>query len=326
MGRASTGPFRRKGRGWFYTVAGMEYRLPGVDKDASRKAATTAWAALRHDEAPQGDLTLKEALQAFLAARRGSSSYAKYGQLVGNFARFRGWETPVSEIIPNDVTRWWAERTTWGETMRGSALRHLKACLNWCVSEGLLEENPVAAKKAPRPAAREFVFTAEAFAAALAHCGPEIAALASACWHTGARPSELARALREYVAPNGSAIALPTGKQGSRRITFPRSEWEGLAKRREETRIGRAVFPDHLGGTWTRHTWARAWVPARDAAGLPREANIYQLRHSWISRNVAAGVPLAVVAKQVGTSIAMISQVYAHLQPGDVDGWRERMV
>jgi integrase len=46
------------------------------------------------------------------------------------------------------------------------------------------------------------------------------------------------------------------------------------------------------------------------AANFPASASVYTLRHSCISRQIEAGVPLTIVATNTGTSVRMIEQTY----------------
>jgi hypothetical protein len=56
------------------------------------------------------------------------------------------------------------------------------------------------------------------------------------------------------------------------------------------------------------------WVQVRDAverAGLPPETTLYSLRHFRIQEMLLEGVPAAVVARSLDTSVAVIEAFYA---------------
>jgi integrase len=65
----------------------------------------------------------------------------------------------------------------------------------------------------------------------------------------------------------------------------------------------------------------RQWAPALRAAGLPHR-RIYDLRHTYATWSLAAGVDLFTLSRRMGTSLAMIDTTYGHLAP-DADE-RER--
>jgi integrase len=72
------------------------------------------------------------------------------------------------------------------------------------------------------------------------------------------------------------------------------------------------VFPSNKGTMLDLHNWRqRAWAKAIKQAGVP-DANPYDLRHSFCTNAVAAGVDLASVAEAAGHSIEVLARVYVH--------------
>ena len=54
----------------------------------------------------------------------------------------------------------------------------------------------------------------------------------------------------------------------------------------------------------------RAWGPAIDAAGIQKPARIYDLRSTFASNALAAGITMFELARITGTSAKMIEQHY----------------
>ena len=106
------------------------------------------------------------------------------------------------------------------------------------------------------------------------------------------------------------------------------------------------LFPGERGGYLDLHNFrARDWTPALRAAGfydcplysrtmkrVPRgpyrcarcgvEAaarQIYDLRHTYATWSLAAGVSLFALARRMGTSVEMIDRTYGHLAPDAED-------
>jgi integrase len=74
-------------------------------------------------------------------------------------------------------------------------------------------------------------------------------------------------------------------------------------------------FPALRGGHMNLHNWrAREWKPATRAAGLDGH-RIYDLRHTYATMSLAAGVSLFSLARRMGTSLDMIDRTYGHLAP-----------
>jgi integrase len=60
----------------------------------------------------------------------------------------------------------------------------------------------------------------------------------------------------------------------------------------------------------------REWAPAIEASGVRRPARIYDLRHTFASNALAAGVSLFELSRIMGTSAVMIERVYGTLIEG----------
>jgi integrase len=97
---------------------------------------------------------------------------------------------------------------------------------------------------------------------------------------------------------------------------------EGIP-RRLDTRL---VFPALRGGHMNLHNWrAREWKPAVRAAGIEPERRIYDLRHSYATWSLAAGVSLFSLARRMGTSVEMIDRTYGHLAP-DAESYERELL
>ncbi len=60
----------------------------------------------------------------------------------------------------------------------------------------------------------------------------------------------------------------------------------------------------------------RVWAPAIEAAGITRPARIYDLRSTFASDALAAGVSVFELARIMGTSVRMIERHYGALLDG----------
>jgi integrase len=77
------------------------------------------------------------------------------------------------------------------------------------------------------------------------------------------------------------------------------------------------IFPAPAGGVLNLDNWRRrVWAPAIEAASVPRPARIYDLRSTFASDALAAGVPVFTLAKVMGTSVRMIERSYGVLLDG----------
>ena len=86
------------------------------------------------------------------------------------------------------------------------------------------------------------------------------------------------------------------------------------------------LFPTVKGELLNLTTWRRhAWTPAVEAAGIARPARIYDLRSTFASNALAAGVTLFELARIMGTSVRMIERSYGTLLGGAHAGIADRL-
>jgi integrase len=76
------------------------------------------------------------------------------------------------------------------------------------------------------------------------------------------------------------------------------------------------LFPAPEGGRVEINNFRhRSWTPSVAAAGIAHR-RIYDLRHTYASWSLAAGVDIFTLARRMGTSVNMIDQTYGHLITG----------
>jgi integrase len=147
---------------------------------------------------------------------------------------------------------------------------------------------------------------------------PDFRMLVQAALATGCRYSELARLVVEDFEDHGAygTVRIQQSKSGKPRHVIVRDEGRLLFK---QITAGRASDEPMLrkadGSTWgechqtepMKRTCLRAKI---------KPANFHSLRHTWASHAVQNGVPLLVVAKNLGhRDVRMIEKHYGHLAP-----------
>lgn len=157
--------------------------------------------------------------------------------------------------------------------------------------------------------------TLEECRALVAACPPDLEKLVRAALATGARAGDL-RAMRakQYDAARGhlTIFSQKTDHLYGHTLTVAgRKLFDGLAKGQQGE--------DHLflradGMPWTQDGYNRPFKRACRRAGLPSSICFHTLRHTHASHAVMNGLPLAVLARQMGLkSTKMIERYYAHL-------------
>ncbi len=302
------GPGQRRERGGFRTKGEARDRL-----EAELRLLRTG---------RQPDITLGELVERFLAEHEvAPRTTERLTWMLGKATAVWG-DRAIRTIRPEEIASW---RPTIPEGHRHQNHAVLKQVLSYAVRMKMLEENPAAAVK--NPTSKPTVFQAfeswneiEALAVELGRWGP-IAILAAG---TGLRPEEWLALEWTDVDLNARSVtvqrAFSAGRltkwgktiKSRRRVPLRQRVIDALEPTRQRHGL---VFPAIHGGYIDLHNWrARDWAPALEAAGLPRR-RIYDMRHTYATFSLAAGVNLFTLARRMGTSVEMIDRTYGHLAP-----------
>ena len=84
------------------------------------------------------------------------------------------------------------------------------------------------------------------------------------------------------------------------------------------------VFLTEDGEAWNKSDIRSPIYAVKERAKLDPAFVFYSLRHTFISHQVAAGMPTLAVAQNVGTSVAMIEKHYGKFLPSDKRDMLER--
>jgi integrase len=270
--------------------------------------------------APLQDITLAELVeewwQLHVVPNLAASTRASYRNVWGKhiLPRLGGYE--LRQLTPAVLTRFRAEleRQKVGTATVRRALAIVQSLLSFAVAEDRLDTNPAAAVRKPRyeRARTPRVFTPAEVEAIRAKLSQRDAVLVSLLAYSGPRPEE---ALRLTWADIGEqSIRYRDTKRHRERFTpllAPLAqdlrEWR-LASGRPQGSAPVIQLGD--GRAWTTTAWRnwrrRTWSGIAPAGSRPRD-----LRGSYVTVQIYAGVPLTTVARWCGTSVQMIDKHYA---------------
>lgn len=228
-------------------------------------------------------------------------------------------------------------------------LTMLKAALNHVYDEGLVSDNSAWGRRL-KPfrdvdvARLRYLSVAEA-KRLLNACPPDFRQMVQAALETGCRYSELCRLVVSDFNPDAGTITIRKSKTKSRSVILS-PEGAAFFKQLSTGRHGKEVMIRNTGRAERALEKERArliaegknpalarvdddlkWRPAEQGRPM-REAciaaniehiGIHGMRHTWASLSVMAGVPLLVVAKNLGhKDTRMVEVHYGHLAPGFV--------
>jgi integrase len=140
--------------------------------------------------------------------------------------------------------------------------------------------------------------------------------LVQAALHTGARYGELARLTVADFNPDSGTVAIRQSKAGKpRHVVLSDDEGVAFFSRLCAGRIGSDILlRKYNGTTWGASHQLRPMADAGERAKISPPVSFHGLRHTYASLAVMNGVPLLVVAKNLGHSdTRMVERHYGHL-------------
>ena len=200
---------------------------------------------------------------------------------------------------------------------RYSVMSALRQVLGAGVRYGHLGANPAkAAGRNPQPRARRIrVFTPAELAALAAELDARGAAAITFAAATGLRPAEWAGvpALGRGQASAGAHRAGTKTARSHREVPLTAAAL-GALDSLTVARLSAYVFAGPRGGPLDVANFrGREWGPAVVASGVERPATLYDLRKTFASNALAAGLTAYELARVMGRSVAMIERHYGAL-------------
>lgn len=146
---------------------------------------------------------------------------------------------------------------------------------------------------------------------------PEFRPLVQAALQTGCRYGELARLQVHDFNPDSGTLAIRQSKSGRSRHVVLTDEGIALFTQLTAGRSGNELLLRRSNGSaWGPSHQSRPMADACERAKIDPPVGIHVLRHTWASLSAMAGVPLLVVAKNLGhADTRMVERHYGHLAP-----------
>jgi integrase len=321
-------------------VAVLSYR------QAQAKARERMVARAHHGAGKHGPLTVGDAMDEYL-------SFLDHNRKSGADARYRDralirptlGKIEVAKLKADDLRKWLVGiaktparlRTRKGLKQQYAALDSadakrarkvsanrtlitLKAALNMAWREGKVASNAEWSRVAPFEnvnTARARYLKIDEAKRLINACDPDFRLLVQAGLETGARLGELVSLQVHDFNPDTGTLAIRQSKSGKARHVVLTDEGISFFRQLCADRAGgELMLPKAAGGGWLKSHQKRPMADACERAKITPPINFHGLRHSWASLAVMAGVPLMVVAKNLGhRDTRMVEMHYGHLAP-----------
>jgi integrase len=286
---------------------------------------------LRGEPAPAPEVDLAVFVELYVerhAAHVRSRTIATLRERLRHATRAFG-DVPLHELarMADELAAWQARQP---ERVRYARMGALRQALGAAVRWGYIDRNPAAfagRNRQPSPRAVR-AFTRGELEAIAAELVPAYAPLPAFAAATGLRPEEWialersdidrrARVLNvRRTVSSGEVVELAKTERSRRQVPLSRraiAALDALPPRIDTPRLWLAPAGGLLDiDNWRRRTWA----PAIEASGVRTPARIYDLRSTFASDALAAGVSVFELARIMGTSVLMIERHYGALLDG----------
>jgi integrase len=321
----------------WYDAAGVRQRKAGFEtKTAARKWLQKQLDDDLRPEVVTFDQLCEEYLVAHAQLREPGTVTTLGRRLKRPRETFGKLELRQLETRAREIAAW---KATLPERSRYGIVSAFRQVLNAGVRWKLMHENPVTLSGPnPQPKRTEIVpFTRGEIDALAIELGRVEGALVVFAAETGLMPMELAPLEHRDVDRKAGVVRVERfcvegavkayGKTDARRRQVPLSARAlaaiaSVPRRLDTPLIWTAPEGGYLPitGNWAR----RAWRPALEAAGLGGK-RIYDLRHTFASNALAAGISIFELSRFMGTSLAMIDKTYGHLVRDSFESARSRL-
>ena len=231
--------------------------------------------------------------------------------------RSKAGETAARKIDHNDPDATRARRAT-----ANRVLTTLKAALSMAYRDGKVPSDDAWRRVAPfrnAEAPRIRHLTDDEAVRLVNAAGPEFRPMVIAALLTGCRYGELCRLRAGDLNAEQGTLHIRQSKTGKPRFVMLTAEgvefFSGLAAGRKSTAL---MLARGDGSAWKTSDQHRPMRAACEAGQIAPAIGFHILRHAHASRLAMSGVPLGVIASQLGNSEAICAKHYRHLCPSYV--------
>jgi integrase len=306
-----------------YRLNGRRSKRPQVGGFATRAQAERALRQALAWLRPGAEMTLGDLVEEYLAVHQAApGTIEKLRWLLAKATAAFG-DVRLLDLHAEEICAW---RGTLAEGHRFEATQALRQVLNAAVAWQLIDVNP-AKRGVPNPLRRfpeKRPFESwDEIRAVAEHLGPVTGPMVLFGAATGLRPAELVTLERRDVDRAGRVVHVrrqfvrgqvrpPKTRRSLRPAPLHSIALEALDRLPDADNA--LLFPAPRGGHIDLHNFrAREWRPAQLAAGIDPIRRPYDLRHTYATFALRAGVSIFDLSRFMGASLAMIDRHYGHL-------------
>jgi integrase len=311
-----------------YRVGGRESRRVQRGGFVSERDAAEALERelerLRRERRVSRSLTLAELVEVYLAQHDVEPvTIEKLRWLLAKAVAAFG-DRPVGELRSEEIAGW---RIMLSPGYRFDATQALRQVLARAVVWGMIDANPAKLgvdNPSPRRREQRPFESWDELDTVVANLAPRYRPMVIFAAATGLRPAEWlalewrdidleARVVYVHRSFTKGRLKCPKTEASRRAVPLQTIALEAI-EQQPSSRQGALVFPAERGGYLDLHNFRnRDWKPAQVAAGVEPLRRIYDLRHTFATFALRAGISTFDLSRYMGASLTMIDRHYGHL-------------
>jgi integrase len=295
-----------------------------TEHDAREALGRALERAAREQRAPTRSLTLAELIDEYLAQHDVEpTTLGKLRWLLGKAVGGFG-DVQITELPSQDIAAW---RMTIAAGHRFEATQALRQVLARAVDWGLIDTKPAkvgVGNPQRRPSEMRPFESWDELDAVAARLGRRHGPMVICAAATGLRPGEWialehrdvdrdARVAYVHRAFANGRLKCTKTEASVRAVPLQTRALEALDQLPSDARAP-MLFPSPSGGYLDLHNFRlRNWKPAQRRAGIDPVRRVYDLRHTFATLALRAGISTFDLSRYMGASLTMIDRHYGHL-------------
>ncbi|MEL7499729.1 MAG: site-specific integrase [Planctomycetota bacterium] len=295
-------------KGWYVTLNGKRIKL-GKDKE---EAFAEFYRLKAENPALSTDslVIVMDEMVEWTRKNRSAGTFRFYNEHAQQFLDWLKGEKLVDigcEELTPDIFESYLEESSPGR--RNGAVQMIKRVYNWANKRGRIKVNPIMALEKPSSGRRKNYITAGVFKKMLEHSDQNLSDLMVFMSEVGCRPQEAWKLTSEHIQPKHKRLCIPIEdtkrKKSDRHIYCTERAWEIIESLQEKEEF---LFTTTTGTQWNKDNIGKRMDSLSKHIG--KRYALYDIRHTWITNRLKAGMDTHMIAKLAGTSVAMIERHY----------------
>jgi integrase len=313
--RTPTPWFRKQNQTWYVQIEGRQINLGKNKKDAFAE-----YLKLMHLGVPKGDQSVRQILDAYWNWARSNLAEETCKSRKGPLTSF-GESVPRSLKATNvrayHVQKWIDDsKRVKSPTTISDRITLIKGVMNWAVSMGYIESNPIAEMPKPSRVVRQDFLPPDTWHKVLdLATDQQFRDFLTVMLATGARVQEMFEFEAAHL--DGARFVLPIskskGRKRSRVVYLPPDALE-IVERLVERHPEGKLFRNRKGTPWNRDSIRCRFLRLKRELNMPN-LTATTLRHSYAHHRLTSGQDALTVAKLMGhVDTRMVATRYGHLE------------